>query len=432
MMCDILQRGVVSRQPGFHHSARAPTTSIAAAAATTTATNTATTRAPAAMSLPSSSSSALDRVDYESIYESLAFKMDAASSSSPSLSFTSSSSSSSSPPPPPLNDLGRDTIQRRDRNNFHHISDVHGAATAAAECSLLLNANNEKRSYQSNKVPLLTAVPANRLTGDDNYMLKSCESRRRSASLSQVSRGTWHSATATNHLHHHQQLHMHTDHVEKPAPADCDVMNAGPRSLPTSNSLYAALDQSDSVKSSNSTTYVLQQVVNSIQSVDWCRSANSGAVPLASSSSSSLLSLSSSTAMNQPHEMRQHQQLRLNVQLQQPAHQLAAFICSCTPSCCCHCSPISTLADCQSTFHHVCSQFAQSPSSSSSSNLEVPASAVCHGNDASSSSSAAAAADLATSPTVPHDVVSVLSFYLSICLFIRSNRNEKHLVVVCR
>ena len=76
----------------------------------------------------------------------------------------------------------------------------------------------------------------------------------------------------------------------------------------------------------------------------------------------------------------------------------AALICSCLPGCCCKCSLLSSLAECQAVYHHVCARHQLPASDAALSGCSV--------------SGAGDADSLPPPPTVPQDVVSsIISFF---------------------
>ena len=262
----------------------------------------------AALSHPSSCTaygqigmSSADSIHYESLYDSLSLKMDG------SVVIES------------LNDLGRDKV----------------------ETNLISELNSElsdKRSYHSTKVPSNMQQANNssthRFAGEDNYMLKSCDSSRpRSASLSQVSR-----------------LSQPPSGQSQPQPT---ASLGGPRSLPAASN---GLQQPTNI--SQPPSFILQEVANSMG-----LSACSPSAAIAGSNSCS-----------------------------SPA--IAAFICSCLPSCCCKCTLLSSFTDCQSVYHHVCARFTQS---------QPEGQVTCSPGDSP--------ADTVPPPTVPQDVVSSKSIF---------------------
>ena len=87
----------------------------------------------------------------------------------------------------------------------------------------------------------------------------------------------------------------------------------------------------------------------------------------------------------------------------------ARLLCSCAPTCCCHCSLLSSIAECQSVYHHVCADFVSSD----------PA-AACSAQDPQAGFSPSSAVDVSSPPhTIHQDVVSPSVFFfllLNICL----------------
>ena len=244
--------------------------------------------------------SSADSIHYESLYDSLSLKMDGGGSLMES-----------------LNDLGRDKV----------------------ETNLISELNSElsdKRSYHSTKVPSNMQQANNntthRFAGEDNYMLKSCDtSRPRSASLSQVSRLS--------------QQPSGQSHPQSTCSAS--LGSGGPRSLPAAS---AGLQQPANG------SLILQEVANSMG--------------LAACSPTASIAGSGSVVAG-------------------CSSPIAAFICSCLPSCCCKCTLLSSFTDCQAVYHHVCARFTQS---------QPEGQVTCSSGDSP--------ADALPPPTVPQDVVS--------------------------
>lgn len=74
-----------------------------------------------------------------------------------------------------------------------------------------------------------------------------------------------------------------------------------------------------------------------------------------------------------------------------------ALICSCLPGCCCKCCLLSSVAECQAVYHHVCARVASSTSTSPTSELTTVNGCTGVPMDA----------DQLPPPTVPQDVVSL-------------------------
>ena len=82
-----------------------------------------------------------------------------------------------------------------------------------------------------------------------------------------------------------------------------------------------------------------------------------------------------------------------------------ALICSCAPRCCCKCSLLSSVTECQAVYHHVC---ARVTSTSSSPTSELTTINGCMG--------APMDADQLPPPTVPQDVVSIQFYHFSLVI----------------